>query len=665
MSAQVQSASSLALRVAHSQRIGAFYLLGLGCFVFFIYLAKLIDRYLYTRYLDRPTEQSPSQRKTLRYWLYNHVKLDLVYAPFFSTRHRQEVCIARGIHLGRIPTRLQAIIMTLLISINILLCTYDRPWQDNGAASGLKDFRARCGIMSTANLVPLMLLATVKNPLLWLLDVSFDKFNTFHKCFGHIVIVQALTHFVCAYITMQKKLDVGDSRGLIGNGYLAGVALLLILLLSPCAFRRRFYESFLYLHILLAVVVVVFLWLHLRTLKGINFLISTIAIWAFARLWRFATLVRCSFGGFEKKESWICQSFIEPLTDDALRVSICCPRPFSIGPGQYFYVTIPRIGWWTSHPFSIAWTSEDGEPTSNQRDENEEKTGRERENDTTTGCHSPKDTPFRVNMIVRKRSGLTSLLHQKALAHKPQTLMKVLSRISTRLEHLQSPSEHPRTDDSSDSSPYIANVLLEGPYGPSATYSMNTYHTVLLIAGGVGITHHLITMRTLLQRYRDRSTPLQKLTLLWVVRSEDHLDWIKSWLTELLDLAGSLKHVSDDLKVSEHNNGFDSADNDHHHHHQPIFNVEIHVSRPESFTKVKSFSQDMQQATIMSSRAEMQVFFGRPNLAEIITSQLEKEVGKMGVGVCGPAAMQDEVRKVVRSVGRKRDIGFVEAMFGW
>ena len=664
MSAQARSANDLAVGVAHSQKTGSFYLLGLGSFVLFLYSTKVVDRHLRRRYFNPRMQQSLSRRTTLRCRIYNYVKLNLVYAPLFSTHHRTEINILPGICLGRIPTRLQAVTMTLLVGINILLCTYDRPWRNHGTASGLKEFRARCGIMSTANLIPLMLLATVKNPLLWLLDMSFDAFNTFHRCFGLIVIAQALAHFVCAYITMQKKLNLRDGRGFIGNGYLAGVGLLLILIQSPYALRRRFYETFLYLHILLVLVVVVFLWLHLRTLKGVNFLITAIAIWTFARLWRFGTLLWCSLRGFNQKRSWTCETLIEPLTDDALRVSVCCPRPLSIGPGQYYYVTIPSIGWWTSHPFSIAWTSEEDRLTSNQRDKNEGKMTSKNGSGSGNDDQSRQDRSFRVHMIVRKRSGLTSLLYQQVLAYKPQALMKVLSRISTRLERVQSHIEHSTRDDSPASSSFTANVLLEGPYGPSSTYSMNTYHTILLIAGGVGITHHLITIRTLLQRYRDRSTPDRKLTLLWVVRSEEHLDWIKSWLTELLDLAGSLKH-SPERPGGSSNNDSDHSDNENHHYHQPLFNVEIHVSRPESFSKVRSFSQDMQQATTVSSRAEVQVSFGRPNLPEIIANVSEKHIGSLGISVCGPAAMQDEVRKVVRSVGRKRDVGFVEAMFGW
>jgi NAD(P)H-flavin reductase len=49
-------------------------------------------------------------------------------------------------------------------------------------------------------------------------------------------------------------------------------------------------------------------------------------------------------------------------------------------------------------------------------------------------------------------------------------------------------------------------------------HSLASYGTVLLIAGGIGITHPLSYLREFADGFTDRSMAVRRVTLVWVVR---------------------------------------------------------------------------------------------------------------------------------------------------
>lgn len=49
----------------------------------------------------------------------------------------------------------------------------------------------------------------------------------------------------------------------------------------------------------------------------------------------------------------------------------------------------------------------------------------------------------------------------------------------------------------------------------------------------------------------------------------------------------------------------------------------------------------------------------------LVERELEGRVGAMGVGVCGPGGLADEVRDAVRGVVGRGEVDFLETGFGW
>lgn len=76
-------------------------------------------------------------------------------------------------------------------------------------------------------------------------------------------------------------------------------------------------------------------------------------------------------------------------------------------------------------------------------------------------------------------------------------------------------------------------IVAEGPYGHESEYYLN-YKTLVLVAGGIGITPFMAIIRDILYRYRVTATSDKEgerlpknIVLIWAVRSESELDILR------------------------------------------------------------------------------------------------------------------------------------------
>lgn len=84
-----------------------------------------------------------------------------------------------------------------------------------------------------------------------------------------------------------------------------------------------------------------------------------------------------------------------------------------------------------------------------------------------------------------------------------------------------------------------------------------------------------------------------------------------------------------------------------------VLRIQLWVTRPRSSKEVCSPS------------ATVQMFPGRPNVGTVLDKEMEGRIGAMGVGVCGPGGLGDEVRRVVRGAVQRGEVDFLETGFGW
>lgn len=524
-------------------------------------------------------------------------KEHILYAPLFRKRHTSEMTIFKKWGVGILPTRIQWIILILIIVANFILNLYKIPW-NLPTQTMLLMFRNRTGVMAVVNMIPLVVMSGRNNPLIRILDISFDQFNLIHRWFGRIVIAQVLAHVV---IWMYFKYVGGgwpavghlfiDYRPDINAAVVATGAFLLIPIQASSLLRHAFYETFLHVHQALAIITIVGIWIHLSTTPDAQIYIkAVIAAWVIERLIRFGTLIYRNLG---KKGT---QATIEVLHGEAMRVTLHMPRPWTVRPGQFLYLTVPSVGLWTSHPFSVAWSSE--EPGAAFEMTQAAGNGKFLPADVEKGVSQTNIDPVlngptthSISAVIRARNGFTSSLFKKASA--------------------------------SSTGKITLSALVEGPYGNMS--SMSSYGTVLLFAGGVGITHQLPYVRQLVAGAAGHTVATRRINLIWIIQSPEHLEWVRPWMTQVLAMDGR----------------------------RDVLRITIFITRPRSAREVRSPS------------STVRMYAGRPQISEIVSQEMQTATGAMGVGVCGPGGLGDDVRLAVREWTQVGEIDLLEESFSW
>lgn len=370
-------------------------------------------------------------------------------------------------------------------------------------------------------------------------------------------------------------MSVCNQLGQITYSYQATCAFVFLGIQASSPLRHAFYETFKLLHILVAVTAVVGLYYHLVAKESLYrwlcYLYSAIALWSFDRTWRLWRIIRSHVGGSRSR------TVIEALPGNAVRLTTTLARPWNAKPGQHAYLYIPSISLWQSHPFSVAWYDGVDDPKN------------ERLASTNQDLLAMQQQ--RVSFIIRARTGMTNTLYQKALVAP-----------GGRLE---------------------TTCFAEGPYG--GHHSFDSYGTVVLFAGGVGVTHPVPYIKHLVNGYNEGTVATRRILLVWTIQSPEHLEWIRPWMTEILGMEKR----------------------------RDILRIMLFVSQPRSTKEIHSPS------------STVQMFPGRPNINTLLAMEQEHQVGAMVVTVCGPGALSDEVRLAVRNRQDRSSIDFIEEAFTW
>ncbi|KAH6849810.1 ferric reductase like transmembrane component-domain-containing protein [Chaetomium sp. MPI-CAGE-AT-0009] len=510
---------------------------------------------------------------------YSWFKKNVQYAPILSKRHNREFQLSSALNVGTLPTRMQLVFLLGYFATNVAFCvmTIDYSGQLSDVA---RLVRNRTGYLSVINMIPLFLMAGRNNPLITLLGISFDTFNLLHRWLGRIVILEAVAHTLAFLISAASSSGWDGAFQIVFQvpymmwGFIATCAFVVIGIQAASIFRHAYYETFKLAHIALAILSIIGLWYHLdlKKLPQLKYLYAVVALWVFDRL---ARLIRI---GYRNIGAGGTKTLVEALPGGACRVTVTMARPWDFKPGQHAYLYMPTVSFWQSHPFTVAWSEE----SDNHADE--EKLPVRRQDILGAG-----KTTF--SFIIRGRTGFTGALYNRAAA-KPDGKM-------------------------------VTRCLVEGPYRGSSR--LHSYGTVMLFAGGVGITQAVPHVRDLVAGFSNGTVATRKVVLVWTIQSPEHLEWIRPWMTEVLGME----------------------------RRREILRVMLFVSRPRSTKEIHSPS------------ATVQMFPGRPNIDTLLGMEMETQVGTMAVSVCGPGALSDEVRRAVRNRQYGGNLDFVEEAFSW
>ncbi|KAK4123505.1 hypothetical protein N657DRAFT_573166 [Parathielavia appendiculata] len=518
------------------------------------------------RYFAQPSEK------------YSWFKKNVQYAPILSKRHNREFHLSSAVNVGTLPTRMQLVFLLGYLATNVAFCVMTIEF-----SGSLKQVAAlvrnRTGYLAVVNMIPLFLMAGRNNPLINLLGISFDTFNLLHRWLGRIVMLEAVAHTL-AWLVSKASTDRWDGAfnaifkaPFLMWGFISTCAMVVISIQAASIFRHAYYETFKLAHIVLAILSVLGLWYHLdlKKLPQLKYLYAVVSLWVFDRA---ARLLRV---GYRNIGAGGTKTLVEALPDGACRVTVTMARPWNFKPGQHAYLYMPTIGFWQSHPFTVAWSDEADQPDG-------EKLPIRRQD-----VLAAKKTT--LSFIIRGRTGFTSTLYNRAAAH-PDGKM-------------------------------VTRCFVEGPYRGSSR--LHSYGTVMLFAGGVGITQAVPHVRDLVGGYSNGTVATRKVILVWAIQSPEHLEWIRPWMTEVLAMEKR----------------------------REVLRIMLFVSRPRSTKEIHSPS------------STVQMFPGRPNIDTLLGMEVENQIGTMAVSVCGPGGLSDEVRRAVRNRQYQGNIDFVEEAFSW
>ncbi|KAL8748224.1 MAG: hypothetical protein Q9184_007491, partial [Pyrenodesmia sp. 2 TL-2023] len=539
-------------------------------------------RHLFNMNTD-PVQQAYWARNGTPIWPW--LKKNLIYAPLRNKRHNRNIQMAR-LNMGTIPSRFHTTLLLLYILSNIVYCLFLNYKSCNKSAL-IAELRGRTGHLAFVNMMPLMVFAGRNNAFIPLLRVSFDTFNIFHRWIGRLVAAESIAH-TAAWMAGKSIADRMESgkhgmmHALQTNSFLAWgmvslITMVFILIQASSAIRHLAYETFLHLHQLLAILAFLGAAVHGHQgqLPLTNYVYITIAFWF---LERFIRLWKIIYRNIGLRSS--TRVTVEALPE-ACRVTYELKRPWDIRPGCHVYAHFPTLTWsLSSHPFSIAWY--DTRPTPYRSLEDEKLPSSTQDLDAPL----PARTTTSITLVMSKKDGMTAKLHAKARAS-PTGIITIRG-------------------------------FIEGPYGGQE--SLHSYGTVLLFAGGVGITHQLSHVRDLLQSYNDSTSAVRKIVLIWTVRSQDAFDWVHPWMTEIFKMP----------------------------HRRQVLKVLLFVTKPR------------QAGDIVSRSNQVQMYGGRCKPGKIVEEEFEKRAGAMAVTVCGPGAFADEVRAAARERVMEGVVDFME-----
>lgn len=534
-----------------------------------------------------PTQQNFWSKDMTTFW--PRLKKHLIYAPLHRKRHNREIQLSKAVNAGTLPSRLHTTLLLLYLTSNVVYCCL-LDYKNNNGAALIAEIRGRTGHLSVVNMVPLIILAGRNNPLIPLLRVSFDTYNLFHRWIGRIVVLEAVAHTAAWAVNMHTakgfqgiKDSMGES-GFIQFGLVGTLAMVIILFQSPSTIRHAFYETFLHLHQFLAVAAMLGVFMHsykakLPQQRYINWMIS---IWVLERIARSIRIVyrNVSCRGITKV---IVEAM--PGSLEACRVTFEVQRPWKYRPGCHVYVYLPSVSLWMSHPFSIAWCDTRPTPYLSLEDEKLPQTKSDLDLPSLTR------TTTSISLVICKRTGMTAKLYDKAKSS-PTGIITLTGAV-------------------------------EGPYG--GLESLKSYGTVVLFAGGVGITHQISYVRDLLNGNEDGTAATRKIILVWSIRTTETLEWVRPWMDIILAMPNR----------------------------RQVLKVLLFVTKPRNPREVISRSETVQ------------MFPGRANPAVILEKEMKTRVGAMAVTVCGPGAFADDVRLAARERIYDGAVDFVEESFTW
>ncbi|KAH6667510.1 ferric reductase like transmembrane component-domain-containing protein [Halenospora varia] len=336
----------------------------------------------------------------------------------------------------------------------------------------------RAGMIAVA-MTPWIVATSMKANLISMITgIGHERLGVFHRWGGYLCLFLSLVHTVPFYIQpvwddggmeIFQKLFPGGSGVIYGTGIACLVPLGWLCVASLPFLRNLAYEVFVALHIPVSIAYVGLLFWHCH-----NYLTSWSYLWATVAIWVLSYFLRMFNLNWLKpwRNAWLIgdEAAITLMAENAIKVTI--PTQMSWRPGQYVYLRMPGISVFENHPFTISSLCSEDFPSEY--------------GDLYRDCV----------LVFRPFGGFTRRVLETAI----------------------------------DKGPFKTyRAYLEGPYG-GMQRELAAFETVILIAGGSGITALVSQLLNLIKRMRDGKAVTKKIEVVWALKRLEAMDWFREEL---------------------------------------------------------------------------------------------------------------------------------------
>ncbi|MCJ1435666.1 hypothetical protein MMC27_005041 [Xylographa pallens] len=368
------------------------------------------------------------------------------------------------------------IVLAALIFV-ILYCFVPQPLYYASIRYGSPPLAIRAGMLSVAMMPWIVALSMKSNIITMMTGIGHERLNVLHRWGGYICLLLALIHTIPFYVTPvwdQGALQVFQSYFsgqyyIYGTGVAALVPLLFLCIHSLPFIRSWMYELFVALHVPASIIFLAMMFWHCNNyLTSWDYLAATAGIWFVSYIIRLFYLNWTNF----RRTSWLIgeEASITILPENAVKVTI--PTQVTWRPGQYVYLRMPGISVFENHPFTIASLCSDDFP-------------------------SEYGDLYRDMIIVfRPFSGFTR---------------KVVNA------HDENGPWH------------TYRAFIDGPYG-GMQRELAAFDTVILFAGGSGITAIVSQLLDLIKKMRDSRAVTKQVHVVWALKRPETMEWFKEEL---------------------------------------------------------------------------------------------------------------------------------------
>ncbi|GAA5884052.1 hypothetical protein JCM6882_002117 [Rhodosporidiobolus microsporus] len=500
----------------------------------------------------------------------------------------------------RFPTT-GTIIVIVLFWLFILIWSFAvTPYYRSRWNVGSPPLAMRTGLMALGCFPFILAFGAKWNIVGFIVGVSHEKLQVFHQWLSHLFLILSLLHTFPFVVQGTHEIRPNaDGRNPLGYSqlmwswhvkhsvyYWSGIAALIPLAWlcwgSFTPLRNRFYEIFKLLHIVSAILFSAFFYIHCNALlTSWHYLWATAAVYFTSVVMRFGLM-------FVRNGRHVASGRVEMLADNAVRVTIRLPykSPHRWSAGQHYFVNFVKVLPFESHPYTIA-NAPYTDPSS-----------------TATPDHL--SLVFRIN----PNAGLGPRLLRLAASSNPST-----------------------------------PVLLDGPYGGLVNRDLGRHNTVVLIAGGAGMSFVTAVLEELSGRLlRDDPSVegLKRIEVHWAVKHEA----AKTWFDDQLEY--TFRHLWE---------------------RKGLLSINLYVTDESSATSTLNYGEkkdDLEEigsekggsVSSLPSRVPWTIHHLRPSLPALFAGLFASAPAgsTMGIGSCGPTSLTTDVRRAVAR--RQRNIVF-------